>query len=151
MKNCKIIFQVIIIGMVAFLLLGCEKSIADKNIEINGTTISTVREEFPQIDGVISCKWTYKKLTIDSRIAVGPESYSFYGEMELSSEYYNKIISEYKWEKFKDKTFVEYIDNISNDKNVYISDLFISNMSNKTYVKLLLEKENKTLYFYRED
>jgi len=47
MKNCKIIFQVIIIGMVAFLLFGCEKNITDKNTEINATTISTVREEFP--------------------------------------------------------------------------------------------------------
>ena len=109
------------------------------------------RDNTNKYQWIEKCDWTYKKVSNDSRLTVGPSVYAFYGKIILSNEYYDEIVSKYQWEKMKDNTSVEFLDEIINEKDVCFNESFAGEMSSKPFAKFLLEKETKTLYFYQED
>ena len=148
MKKINIIILVLfVIGAVALTLFGCR----NKDEKVLGTNSDKINEEFPAIEGVESCEWTYEKLTNDSFLSVGTDQYAFYGKVVLSNEYYNKIITEYEWQEYTEEAQISFIDDIKDSKKVYSSDKYTDDVSSKTFVKLLLEKDKKTIYFYQED
>jgi len=124
--------------------------------EASGITFKEVQEAFPRISGIESVKWTFKRVSKDSFLSVGPSDYAFYGEIVLTKEYYDKIISDYTWGKQKEGyESIDFLSNIIKTKKAYYSEAYTESFYGKTpyseYPEILLVKETKTLYFYRED
>lgn len=142
----KILLITLVIITVSFSLFGCDQT-EEKTL---GSTMAQVQDAFQGIDGV-SCRWTKEKISESGRLSVGPDAYAFYGEVILSTEYYEKITAQYEWTEYAEKTGIDFIDDISGTKDVCFCPEYSAAVSNAAFVILLLEKETKTLYFYQEN
>lgn len=129
-----------------------------KNIEKNGgyvvtgTTVEKIKERFPEITGIESCKWTYKDARPNEsffNIILDPY-YTFYGEIVLTEDFYNKIIADYEWEELnRDDEFIEEEYDIFNYIKI-TNKAYFSNADITSSSELLLDKSTRTLYFYQE-
>ncbi len=144
MKKSRIIMAFLIIGITT--QLGCTNTSEDQEENVVVETVKTdtesLKEVFPNLEGIESTEWEYELMTIEGR-APGPSDYCYRGIIVLDNDTAEKYWNNYEWTEVNKELEAEYID-LSKyaNKTWYVSNKMKTDMMSIGYMGDVYFAEN---------
>lgn len=165
-KN-KLTFIIILVSLIVMYILYINITNREGKIIISSNSIVELRSEAPYLSfdkvRATQCNW-YQQIRQKSGIFLISTELCYDGKVVLDDNYYQSIISKYKWEKYNypNVPIEDTNADIYGPREMYQTSMIKNNLRTQTlYICKdddwffnssisfsFLDKENKTLYFY---
>ncbi len=120
-----------------------------------GTDKEMITRYFPNIPKIESCEWYYQPTFSPDFFSTANNGTVLYGYAVLNEEYFNQIITEYEWTVYfeyfsKWNMAMNYWTDIPKNGNIFESQKYTDDQVCGNSSEMILDKNNKRLYFYMD-